>query len=476
MFFIGNTHYMCGFCFPGSAPRDSRFGAAVKNLFSSCEDFSVRPVALGRRKIPGELLWLDGCVCSRSLSEEVVRPLSLLDGATARACRESALRGGIFAAPGPAECASAPECARKLSEGCAALLLSGEESALVFEVRSEAVRGVEAPTVEKSVLGAKDAFVETLRTNTGRLRRRLPTPALKLEEFTPGREAPTAVALLYLEGTAPRETVERLRARLRALDLPAVTGTGEVERALAAAPRSAFPQCLHTERPDVFIQGLLRGKAGILLEGVPVGLLLPASGPELLRVGEDEARHAPVQAALTVLRALGLLLSLLLPAVYTAAAMYHPEMIPLTLLRSLIRAKEAVPFSTAAEVLGMLVSFELLQEAGVRLPEPVGQTVSVIGALIVGQSAVEAKVLSPIVIIVVALAGIGGYAQPSQELGSAVRLWRGILVILAAALGLFGVMAGCLELLRRLCDTENLSVAYLSPLCDRGWRKKGGGT
>ncbi len=432
----------------------------------------MREVTLGRRKIPGELLWLDGCVCSRALSEEVVRPLSVLEGSTARACVDAALAGGIFASPGPTACASAGQCAQRLSEGCAALILSGADRALLFEVRSEAVRGVEAPTVEKSVLGAKEAFVETMRINTGRLRRRLPTPALKMEEFTPGRTAPTSVALLYLEGTAPKETVERLRQRLRCLDLPAVTGTGEVERALAPAPRSAFPQCLHTERPDVFIQGLLRGKAGILMEGVPVGLLLPASGPEMLRVGEDEARHAVVKTALTALRALGLLLSLLLPAIYTAAAMYHPEMIPLTLLRSLIRAKEAVPFSTAAEVLGMLVSFELLQEAGVRLPEPVGQTVSVIGALIVGQSAVEAKVLSPIVIIVVALSGIGGYAQPSQELGSAIRVWRGILVVLAASLGLFGVMAGCLELLRRLCDTENLSLAYLFPLCDRESRRK----
>ena len=136
-------------------------------------------------------------------------------------------------------------------------------------------------------------------------------------------------------------------------------------------------------------------------------------------------------------------------------------MIPATLLRSLIRAKEAVPFSTPAEVLGMLVAFELLQEAGIRLPEPVGQTVSVIGALIVGQSAVEAKVLSPIVIIVAALAGIGSYAQPSQELGAAVRLWRFALTVLAAVLGLFGVMAGTMILLWRLCDTEDLGLCYL---------------
>ena len=146
--------------------------------------------------------------------------------------------------------------------------------------------------------------------------------------------------------------------------------------------------------------------------------------------------------------------------------MYHQEMIPYKLLQNVIDSKQSVPFSTAAETLGMLLSFEVLQEAGIRLPDPVGQTVSVIGALIVGQSAVEAKVLSPIVIIVVAMAGIAGYAQPSQELGAAIRLWRVALVLGAVVLGLYGVMSGLMLLLWRLCDTENLGVSYLSPLTD----------
>mgnify|MGYP002529480369 CR=1 FL=1 len=173
-----------------------------------------------------------------------------------------------------------------------------------------------------------------------------------------------------------------------------------------------------------------------------------------------------VATALVLLRYLALFLSLALPALYVAIAMYHQEMIPYKLLQNVIDSKQSVPFSTAAETLGMLLSFELLQEAGIRLPDPVGQTVSVIGALIVGQSAVEAKVLSPIVIIVVAMAGIAGYAQPSQELGAAIRLWRVALVLGAVVLGLYGVMAGLMLLLWRLCDTENLGVSYLSPLTD----------
>ncbi len=457
---------MFGLPLPELAPPGEKLCAEVKNLFVSCADLSVRRLAVGEKKFPGELLWLDGCVDSAALSESVVRPLSRLEGRDAEACLRAALRGGLYA--GSAERAGDPgEIAQRLCGGCAALFLFGAEGCVTAEIRSAAVRSVDSPTIEKSVLGAKDAFVETLRVNSSRLRRRIPSPALKLREFPLGRQAPTVAALFYIEGTADPELIRLLEKRLSLPDGPALRSPGELERLLAGEGGSAFPRVLHTERPDNFARGLLRGKVGVLCEGLPLGFLLPGCLPEMLSVGEDAARHAPVRRALVGLRALGLLLSLLLPALYTAAAMYHPEMIPYTLLRSLILAKESVPFSTAAEVLGMLLSFELLQEAGVRLPEPVGQTVSVIGALIVGQSAVEARVLSPIVIIVVALAGIGGYAQPSQELGAAVRLWRWLLVLLGATLGLFGVMAGLMELLRRLSAAESLGRAYLWPLCDR---------
>jgi hypothetical protein len=186
----------------------------------------------------------------------------------------------------------------------------------------------------------------------------------------------------------------------------------------------------------------------------------------MMRVAEDRARHAMVASALLLIRWGAMALSLLLPGLYTAVAMYHPEMIPLPLLHSVIEAKVQVPFTVAAEVLGMLLTFELLQEAGLRLPDPVGQTVSIIGALIVGQSAVEARVISPIAVIAVALSGIGGYTQPSQELGAAFRLWRFVLTVCAAVLGVFGLMAGALVLLWRLCDLESGGLAYLYPLCE----------
>ena len=454
--------------------REAFSPEAMRAVFDGCDDFVLREIGQGRRGLRVSVCWLEGCVSADALAETVLRPLSRLPGRTGRERLDAAARGGVFA-PEAKLRLCAQEAAADLAAGCAALLFPGADGILTLEVKSAAARAVDAPAIEKSVLGPKDAFVESLRVNGALLRRRAPTAALKLRSVSVGTAAPAAVAVWYMEGRADPARAQVVLGRLEALDVPGLTAVGALERALCPPPRGVFPRLVHTERPDRFLQGLLAGKIGVICDGFPVGFLLPAALPNLLDVGEDRSRHALVAASLLALRVLALLLALLLPAVYVAAAMYHPEMIPAPLLRSLIRAKEAVPFSTPVEVLGMLLSFELLQEAGIRLPEPVGQTVSVIGALIVGQSAVEAKVLSPIVIIVVAAAGIGGYAQPSQELAAAVRLWRLGLVLCAAALGIFGTAAGCMALLWRLCDTEDMGLCYLGAACGDVRRKKKGG-
>ena len=463
VFRAGHTSHMFDFLSFDPAPARRDFSEAVEKSFGNCADFESRALSAGGVRLM--LFYLDGCVSAEQISKEIVRPVSRLRARSESALLEAALGGGVWACT-VRQRSSPADAVSDIAAGYAALVFDGERTALTFEVRTGDKRSVDAPTVEKSVLGAKDAFVESVRVNTALLRRRVGKPTLKLWETVLGSETKTRVDILYIEGAAAPEQVERVKARLSLPDIPAVLAAGDVEQYLAPSPRSACPQVIHTERPDRFVLGLARGKVGVLCDGLPIGFLLPATLPDMLRVQEDRARHAAVATALVLLRYLALFLSLTLPALYVAVAMYHQEMIPYKLLQSVIDSKQSVPFSTAVETLGMLLSFELLQEAGIRLPDPVGQTVSVIGALIVGQSAVEAKVLSPIVIIVVAMAGIAGYAQPSQELGAAVRLWRVALVLGAVALGFYGVMAGLMLLLWRLCDMENLGVSYLSPLTD----------
>ena len=280
----------------------------------------------------------------------------------------------------------------------------------------------------------------------------------------------TRVALLFLEGAADPTVVAELSRRLDELNADGLLATGVLEEGLTDAPRSPFPQLLHTERPDRFAQYIMEGRVGLLVDGLPIGLAGPVRLSDFMRSSADSASSWLIATALSGLRWLAFCLSLLLPALYVAIALYHQEMIPTRLLLSVIEAKQRVPFSTALEVIGMLLSFELLQEAGLHLPNPIGDTVSIIGALIVGQSAVEARVVSPIAIIVVAFAGIAGYTLPSQDLGSALRLLRMALVIAAVTAGLFGVGAALCLLLLHLAEMDSLGCNYTAPLSD-GERK-----
>jgi len=302
--------------------------------------------------------------------------------------------------------------------------------------------------------------------NTILVRRRLRLTQLKIEQTPVGRKSRTGVALLYVDGVADPALTARLRERIDAIDIDGLISAGYLEQYIADRS-TPFPLLENTERPDKFSAQLLAGRVGVLVDGLPLGFLAPATLSRFMRVPEDAAQHYLISSVLAVLRYAALLISLLLPAFYVAVAMYHQEMIPTKLLMSVIGSKQEVPFSTAAEVMGMLVAFELIQEAGLRLPNAVGQTVSIIGALIVGQSAVEARVISPIAVIVVALAGIAGYTVPNQDLSSAVRLFRFLFVLAAIFLGMFGVMAGIVLLVWYLCSLESFGLAYLSPAADR---------
>ena len=441
---------------------------ALRERFSGCADFTERQIRYGlEQELSLPVCWLDGTVSGAALGLEILRPLTELLRSGRVSAPEAALEriraGGVYRC-GLQLRQDADLAAEDLCRGCCLLLFEELGCALSFESKTEQRRAVSEPTLEKSLKGGKDSFTETLRVNTALVRQRLATPELKLAESCLGRRSRTKVAILYLEGLAPEETLRELAARLDALDLDVLLALGPLESGIVDAPLSPFPQLLHTERPDRFAMQLSRGKIGLLVDGLPVGLLLPVTFSAFLQVTGDSSMHFLVSSSLTLLRWLALAVGALLPALYTAVAMYHQEMIPTRLLLSIIEAEQDLPFSTALEVLGMLAAFSLLQEAGLRMPNPIGDTVSIIGALIVGQAAVEAKVVSPIAIIVVAVSGIACYTLPSQDLGFALRLSRLALLLGAIFAGLYGVaLVACLSLLH-LADLDSFGVSYTAPL------------
>ena len=445
---------------------------AVREIFSNCSDFNIRQIAVGGGDGPlVSFCYIDGLVDGEYLSQTVLKPLTELwrfpQPQSQQHCIDSILRGGVFSACAQ-EKTSLDQLTAALVSGFCALIFDGEAIAVVFETRSAVSRSVSEPGIEKAVKGAKDAFVERLRTNTALVRRKLCTPRLKIRQGVVGRQSETQVALVYLEDISDPTVVSELLRRLEKIDIDGLLASGNLEEYISDRPGSIFPQTLYTERPDRFAINLLDGCVGLLVDGLPLGFIVPAALPELMRVPEDAAQHYAVSSFLRFLRYLASAITVLLPGVYVAMALYHQEMLPLKLLLSILESKQQVPFGTAFEILGMLLAFEILQEAGLRLPKPVGETVGIIGALIVGQSAVEAKVVSPIAVIVVAVAGITGYTQPSQDLGAALRLCRFFLVLCGLLGGMFGIMAGTVLIVYHLSELTSFGVPYMAPLTDGG--------
>lgn len=443
----------------------------LKDIFTDCSDYTSREITIGGTGGAVTVCFIDGVVDGEFLSQSVIRPLTdsfRLSGETGSArCMDIIMNGAVYSGSAAFK-DNMDDAVEALVKGFTLIVFDRERRAIAFETRSAVQRSISEPTVEKTIKGSKDSFNERIRTNTTLVRRRLRTPDLKMVKLVVGRRSSTDVYLVYLESIADREIVQEAKRRLESIDIDALITAGSVEEYISDCPGAPFSQSLYTERPDRFSMNLLDGKVGILVDGLPFGFIVPCTFSDLMKVPGDKAMHFVAASLLSLLRYASILVTLLLPAVYVAMAMYHQELLPLKLLLSIIQSKQEVPFSTALEILGMLVAFEILQEAGLRLPDPVGQTVSIIGALIVGQSAVEAKVISPIAVIVVATAGITGYTIPDQDLSRALRLWRFIMVIFSLFAGMMGLFAGLVLLVYQLCSIESFGVPYLAPLTGGG--------
>lgn len=284
----------------------------------------------------------------------------------------------------------------------------------------------------------------------------------------------TPVDILYIEGIANPELAAEVERRVASIDIDALLMTGNLEQYITDEVNTAFPLTAYTERPDRFCAGLAEGRIGVLADGIPVGWLLPSTVDQFFRTGQDKTSNWMVASALAVLRYVCVLITLFLPGLYVGAVLFHPEMIPVKLALSIIAAKQSVPFPTLAEVLVMLLAFEVLQEAGLRLPSSIGQTVSILGGLVVGTAAVEAKLVSPAVLVVVAIAGIAGYTAPSQDLAGGLRIWRFLLTVLSGIMGLTGLILGAAVLIWRLARLESFGVAYLTPFASNAGKQKQG--
>lgn len=356
------------------------------------------------------------------------------------------------------------EIVSSILSGCTVVLVNGCSQAISgFSTGGEA-RGVEEPTSQMVIRGPKDGFTESLITNISLIRKRIKSPNLWVETLKIGKVTQTNVSIVYIKGIVSDELIEEVKNRLNEINVDGILESGNIEEFIEDQSLSPFPTILNTERPDSVAGNILEGRFSILVDGTPFALVAPHTFFQSFQSAEDYYHRYDISSIIRSLRFFCFLISLLGPSVYIAAISFHPEMIPTPLLLSLAAQRAGNPFPVFIEAVLMEGSFEILREAGIRMPRAVGQAVSIVGALILGEAAVQAGIVSPSMVIIVAITGIASFATPSYNLAITIRMLRFVIMVCAAFFGFYGIAIINVIIIAHLCSLQSFGVPYMAPL------------
>ncbi len=434
---------------------------SMKRLFAGDNTFICRVVENGAG-LRCALFFFDGMVESQSINLSLVRPISAWSGGTVDIDRLVARVIQID------DCPIDPGL-DKLLEAClygdTIVLVDGDARPAVVNTKGFAKRSPEEPDNEKILRGPREGFTEAFMGNLALIRRRLRTPNLKFTFLTVGTVTKTTAVLCYVDGIADEDVVRELRRRVEAFELDSVLDANYLAECIRDNRMSPFPTVGMTERPDIVAAKLLEGRAALVVDGSPVVITVPQILQETIQTNDDYYISYLYMNLSRLLRVLGFLLTITLPGAYLALVVYHPEMVPTRLLYTIAAAREGIPFSTLTEAIGTILVFEVLKEAGTRTPDTVGQALSIVGGLVLGQAAVDARLVSAPMVIIVAFSGVTALIVP--KLRTPALLLRFFLLFCAAVFGLYGMLLGLALVLAHLCRLESMGVPYLTNLLAR---------
>ncbi len=351
-----------------------------------------------------------------------------------------------------------------LASGFTIVVVNGFNKAIVLETRETLDRGVTEPSTEVTIRGPKDSMTENYNKNIGLIRKRIKDPNLWFKEIEVGKRTKTKVSIGYIKDIADPNKVKRVIDKINKIDIDGVLDSGYIRDFLTNDERSSFPTIISTERPDTVCASLLEGKVIVVVENTPFVLIMPGILANFIHAAEDNYQKAINVSMTRVLRFLAMIVTIMAPGLYIALTTFNQEIIPNTLLISLAIQRSSVPFPTSFSVIILMITFEILRESDMRLPETMGTSISIVGALVLGDAAVNAGIVSPIVVIVVAITSVTSLLFTDMDIVNAFRWWRLLFIILSTLMGLIGFIVAGIIFIIKLCSIETLDVPYLTPI------------
>ncbi|WP_230868197.1 spore germination protein [Iocasia frigidifontis] len=442
----------------------------LKDIIGFSDDVVFRFFRLGNKLgIKAIIIFIDGLVDKQTINESILQPL-LIEEFSVEDIKELSNSDMISFIEKNTMTINELEIVDKLDDliqgllnGDTVLLIDGYKKGFVLNSKGWDKRGVQEPESETVIRGPRDGFTETLRVNTALIRRRIKHPALRIKGQRLGNISNTDVVICYIEGIANKYIVEEVKERVNNISIDAVQESGYIEQLIEDNHFTLFPQILSTERPDRVASNLLEGRVALLVDGTPFALIMPVTISIFLQSPEDYYDRFIIGTFVRLLRFSAGLIALTLPAVYIAVIAFHPEMIPTQLALAFAGGRGAVPFPSYIEAFVMTALMELLREGSLRLPNPIGPTIGIVGALIIGEAAVSASIVSPFMVIVVATTTIASFAIPDYSSAIALRLIKFPLMILTSIFGLYGLLLGLIFFTIHLASLKSFGIPYLTP-------------
>lgn len=435
----------------------------LKNMMDKCDDVVYRKLTAGKSDIPLLIAYIDSMVDKERLNSDIMKPLmekrnweSEKNNINTKIIMEK-----VLAVSQIKESKSLNQLVDSLLDGNTLLFINGSKTALAIANKNKESRSISESGSERTVRGSQESFVESIEKNINMIRYRIQSPKLAVEMLKMGENTATNVALLYMNEISKKELVDDLRCKLKNIKSNAILASAQVEQLIEDNKWSVFPQIMATDRPDKLAGCLLEGRAVIIVDGTPYALIAPVTFAMFLNSSEDYFERSILTSFIRLMRYSCYLIASTLPALYIALTSYHPGMLPTPLALYITGTRVGLPFPSFIEILFMQFTLEVLVEAAVRLPKAISQTIGIVGGLVLGQAVVIAGLVTPIIVIIVAITALSTFVLPGFTFAQSNRVVRVFLIISAAFFGLYGVVMGWLFILIHLASIESFGVRYL---------------